>query len=261
MVALTETGPPGVDLGWVAKQTFGCFSKHWVWLLLIGVPLVFVPAVLSTWLIQLAPVAALIKSAGIASSLVRGSIEVAVEAAPSAVVATLVAYRVSAELGEEPLSGPLDGLRRLPNVFAAKVLADVGITLGRVLLIIPGLLLSLAWAVVTPVAALEGLGAIESLRRSADLTRDRRGAIFLLALVYGLVGAGIGYAALVLARALVAEGGPLPYSMRSNSAFAITTAIHMPVSLVWSVGVVVLYYELLGARRGLGSQKLATIFD
>lgn len=261
MVALTETGPPSVDMGWVAKRTFACFSRHWVWLLLIGVPLVFVPALLSTWLTQLAPVAALIKSAGIASSLVRGSIQVAVELAPSAVVATLVAYRVSAELAEEPLPGPLEGLRALPKVLAAKVLADVGTTLGRVLLIIPGLLLSLAWAVVTPVAALEGLGPIESLRRSADLTRDRRGAIFLLALVYGLAAGAISYAALVLARALVAEGGPIPYSMRSNSLLAITTAIDMPVSLIWSVGIVVLYYELLGARRGRVSQELATIFD
>ncbi len=64
------------------------------------------------------------------------------------------------------------GLAVLPVVAAAEIVAELGIGLGFVALIIPGIVLSLRWAVVAQAAALEHEGWLEALRSSARLTAE-----------------------------------------------------------------------------------------
>ena len=63
--------------------------------------------------------------------------------------------------------------------------------LGIIALIVPGIILMLAFEVVYPVAVLENLSPKETLRRSSDLTRGRRwnilGAVFLMWLLASLL--------------------------------------------------------------------------
>jgi len=47
----------------------------------------------------------------------------------------------------------ISGARTLPVVAAAQIIAGIGIGLGAVLFIIPGILLAIRWAVVAQVAA------------------------------------------------------------------------------------------------------------
>lgn len=56
----------------------------------------------------------------------------------------------------------------------------VGISTGFVLLIIPGIILSLMWALTIPVAVLEDKGLRDSVSRSAELTKGNRGRIFVI---------------------------------------------------------------------------------
>jgi uncharacterized protein (DUF697 family) len=82
-------------------------------------------------------------------------------------------------------------LRVLPVVIAAVIASTLGIALGFVALIVPGILLTLRWSVVAQAAAVDHEGWIPALRRSGELTRENYGHIFGLLVVTGLVNAGI----------------------------------------------------------------------
>jgi hypothetical protein len=63
------------------------------------------------------------------------------------------------------------GLRVLPVVAAAQIVAGIGIGVGFFALLVPGVILLIRWAVVAQVAALEHTDWLGALRRSGELTR------------------------------------------------------------------------------------------
>jgi uncharacterized membrane protein len=79
------------------------------------------------------------------------------------------------------------GLRVLPVVSAAVVVAAIGSGLGLILLIVPGVLLWLRWSVVAQTAALEEGGWIDALKRSHRLTHENYWHIFGLFLLVGVI--------------------------------------------------------------------------
>lgn len=87
------------------------------------------------------------------------------------------------------------GLRVLPVVAAASIVAGIGITVGFVFLILPGLYLSLRWAVVAQAAAAESGDWTRALSRSTALTRERFVHVFGALLVAGLFGEAVRLAA------------------------------------------------------------------
>lgn len=85
---------------------------------------------------------------------------------------------------------------RFGSMFAMGFVSGAAIIAGLILLIVPGLMLLLAWSVATPALVGERLRAIESLGRSWRLTRPALGRVVLLwlpvLLFLGIVGV-IGY--------------------------------------------------------------------
>ena len=67
---------------------------------------------------------------------------------------------------------------RLPSIIGAGLLAGLGIALGFVLLIIPGLFLLTIWSMIVPSIVLEGKGAMESFGRSRELVRGNGWSVF-----------------------------------------------------------------------------------
>jgi hypothetical protein len=68
------------------------------------------------------------------------------------------------------------------------LVTSLGIVGGFILLVIPGVILSMAWLVVVPAMVTERLGVMESIQRSNTLTGDAKGHIFGLSLAIGLAG-------------------------------------------------------------------------
>jgi len=56
----------------------------------------------------------------------------------------------------------------------------IGVSIGLVLLIVPGIILALMWALTIPVAVLEDKGLRDATARSAELTKGNRGRIFMV---------------------------------------------------------------------------------
>jgi hypothetical protein len=68
--------------------------------------------------------------------------------------------------------------QHLASVIVAAILAGLGIVLGLILLIVPGLVLLTWWAVIIPVVVLENRSAGESFTRSRELVRGYGWGVF-----------------------------------------------------------------------------------
>ena len=64
------------------------------------------------------------------------------------------------------------------SVAGASILAGIAITIGLILIIVPGLYLITIWAVIVPVIVLEGSGVFASFGRSQQLVRGRGWHVF-----------------------------------------------------------------------------------
>jgi hypothetical protein len=96
--------------------------------------------------------------------------------------------------GEEPtVAGALRraGPRLVPAV-AAALLYTLGVAAGIVLLIVPGIWLSVRWYFAAQAAVIDGLSPVAALRRSAELVQGLWWRNFGVLLVFGLLAAVLG---------------------------------------------------------------------
>jgi hypothetical protein len=139
--------------------------------------------------------------------------------------------------GRRPKLGlvAMQGLRVLAVVVAAEIVAGTLIGLGFLALIVPGVLLSLRWAVVAQTAAVDHEGWLPALRRSAKLTAGHYWHIFRVLLAIGL----LTFAIAALAGAFIGGG---------HSASAVSVLIGIVVyTIIASFGALtlaVLYFDL-----------------
>jgi hypothetical protein len=84
------------------------------------------------------------------------------------------------------------GVRALPRLVATGELVFVGIVLGLVVLVVPGLVLAGGLLLALPAAEAEGLGPLRAMRRSWDLTRGYRPALLLGAVGFPFLFLGLG---------------------------------------------------------------------
>lgn len=133
-------------------------------------------------------------------------------------------------------------------------LAGLGVAIGMILLIVPGVLLALRWSVAIPALVLEGRGIQESMGRSAVLTQNRRWSIFLLGLIF--FGAMI-----VLQMVLTIIGFPFG-SLHDHSAFTVVTTplVNTCTSVVVYPMATVLFRELRGDKEGGNPTALGKVF-
>lgn len=129
----------------------------------------------------------------------------------------------------------LRGLQVLPVVVAAEVMATLGIALGFLALIVPGVLLSLRWAVVAQAAAIEEEGWLPALRRSARLTHGHYWRIFGLLFLTGLLTAGLMRGAAAI---------PLGSSSGAGSV-ALGVVVHTLTASFAALTLALLYFDLL----------------
>jgi hypothetical protein len=145
---------------------------------------------------------------------------------------------------------------RMPIVYGVGVLATLGIVLGTIAFIVPGVLLALAWSVGGAVAMVEkpGLGAI---RRAAELTRENRLSLFIIFLVWGVAALVLGVLAGLAGGAAIAPGGgaPLWFTLGVQPLAGAVVQVFSTATLVAA------YVELRGVKEGLAASSLAALFD
>ncbi|MBV9195273.1 MAG: hypothetical protein JO168_14105 [Solirubrobacterales bacterium] len=123
-------------------------------------------------------------------------------------------------------------------LLAVSILFGVGVAIGFVLLIIPGLYLLVIWSVVAPVTVLEQPGVFAAFRRSRELVRGNRWAVFGVIVIVFLAVAVISIAVGIVASGLGSGG-------RAVAQWAVN-ALLAPVS---ALSASVIYFALRG-RHG-----------
>jgi hypothetical protein len=116
------------------------------------------------------------------------------------------------------------------------IVAGVGIVVGFVLIIVPGLILITIWSVAAPVVVLERPGGLRALGRSRELVRGNGwqvfGVIFVLGILVVIVGSAI---------ELTADSAGSGVGIVARVIVGVLTA---PLS---ALAAAVLYFELRGA--------------
>ena len=133
------------------------------------------------------------------------------------------------------------GLRVLPVVVAAVIASGLGIALGLLALIVPGILLSLRWAVVAQVAAMDDEGWIPALEGSGQLTRGHYLHILGLGVIVTILTAGL----TLSVRAIPTGGGAAAGSV------ALSIATHTLTASFSALTFAILYFDLRARRAGL----------
>lgn len=138
-------------------------------------------------------------------------------------------------------------LRSVDEVFwplvGVSILLALGVGIGFVLLIIPGLVLLVMWSVVAPVTVLERPGVFAAFGRSRELVRGNGWNVFgVIVLVFVIV-------FLVSIAAGVAASG-----LGSVGRALVQWAVNSAIAPIAALSASVLYFEL----RGTGSEGAAT---
>ena len=146
--------------------------------------------------------------------------------------------------GGTPKLGPTigKGLRALPLVAFITVASSAGILVGFALLIVPGVILTLRWAVAAQDAAIEREGGFAALSNSALLTEDRYWHVFGLLGVSWVIGSG----PLTLFNILLRDGSTTPGNFLAGLALQI-----FAVSIS-ALATALLYFDLR-VRVGAGA--------
>ena len=142
-------------------------------------------------------------------------------------------------------------------LIGVSILTTVICVMGLFFFIVPGIILALILSVSAPVRLVERTGVFAALGRSGDLTRNHRGAIFLLFLLYG-VGLAVGGIVLSLATAPLTLAGPAAVVIR---AVVIEPAVGAFTALIGAAGIASIYFELRTVKEGVGVEALAAVFD
>jgi hypothetical protein len=146
-----------------------------------------------------------------------------------------------------------EGLRRLGAALGVAILSGIGIGLGMILLIVPGLILAAMWAVAIPAAVIEEKSATAALSRSQELTSERRWRVFGAYLVAGLITAVGG--------AIV--GGAVGVVVGVDTTiFLVVVWAFVALSQAFTACVVAtLYYYLRRDKEGVEIHQIAAVFD
>ena len=149
-------------------------------------------------------------------------------------------------------------LRAFWPLLGLAIVSSMGIGLGLIFLVFPGLMLAMAWAVGVPVLVVEHKGVLDSLSRSGDLTRGSRWPIFGLAAIFYVGAATLGATVKPLMGLSILSPQVPTFSILY---VLVDGAVRSMTSLVGSIGIACIYYELRTSKEGIGPQQLASVFD
>jgi hypothetical protein len=142
-------------------------------------------------------------------------------------------------------------LGRLLPIIGVAICVSIGVFIGTLLLVIPGLILMTMWYVATPVCVVEQKGPLASMGRSSELTKGHRWKIFgmiLLVIIGGIIVSAILIGVLALAGSTVLE---ILGNLLWNGVWGAFYAIFA----------VVTYHDLRVAKEGVDVHQIAAVFD
>jgi hypothetical protein len=223
----------------VLSEAWGLYKRHWQHLLTISFIVFLAVAVIAlllvallTWFgVILASIISLVATFWVQGALVRAVDDVRDGRADLSVGETFSRVRP-----------------QLPAIIVAGILAGLGIALGLVLLIVPGLILLTWWILIIPVIVLEGRSAGEAFGRSRELVRGHGWSVFGVIVLTILLFIAF---RIILGLVLI----PFADWLQSFVSEIIVGTLATPfVAVAWTL----LYYRLLAAKEAPAAAPAAS---
>ncbi|HET8538961.1 MAG TPA: hypothetical protein VFL83_03715 [Anaeromyxobacter sp.] len=146
------------------------------------------------------------------------------------------------------------GLRRAIPLLVVGVLSYLAVSVGMVLLLVPGVIVACSLAVAIPAVVVERPGVFGALRRSSALTKGKRLAILAVFLVLGVIAVAVSLAGSMVLPALTGSFAPM-----------LGTVLGLVVNVVFGtlfwVAPGVVYHDLRVAKEGVATAQLAAVFE
>jgi hypothetical protein len=133
-------------------------------------------------------------------------------------------------------------------LFVAGLLAGLGIAVGLMLLVVPGLFLLTIWAVIAPVIVIERRGALESFGRSRELVRGHGWTVFAIVIITGLLSG-------IASGLLQAAFSFLPRFLEILVGGTIAQAVVAPFV---AIALAITYFRLRDAKEGAVAMQAET---
>jgi hypothetical protein len=217
-----------IDVGNVVSKVFDLYVAH---------AKVLLPVAALLYLIEAAFRVLGLESAGLA--LVAGLVALILSTLYTGMVVELVNDVRDGRL-DQTVGGLLGSVTPvLAALIAVSILAAIGIGIGFLLLIVPGLILVTIWSVVAPVTVLERPGIFAAFGRSRELVKGNGWQVFGVIVLFVLIFIAIGIVLGVIG-ALLSDAGEIVLGWVGS---VLTAPL---VALAASV----LYFDLKEAREG-----------
>ncbi|AOG00461.1 MULTISPECIES: hypothetical protein [Blastomonas] len=242
--------PADFSISNVFSNTFGVIARNaplflGLSLIIVGVPQLLIGLVLAP---ETADPLALMSSPGAIFSSVIGYI---VFLFLSIVLQASLIVASANDLAGKPVNFGECVNRAIAKLFpliGLGIVVAIGVSIGFMFLIIPGIILYLMWMIAVPVMMVENLGVFESLSRSSALTKGSRWKLLGLIIVF-----------IVFSMIIAIPIGVI--SLISESLSLVSSALLSTVSAaVGAAGIAAVYIELRGSKEGTSSDQLASVF-
>ena len=263
---------PEFDMGRVINRTFGAIKNNFINFFLASVIIMGVPM----FLISLMPIffssggmldGNEINQAYMTGMMTMSFVSVFVVLIGSILLQGALIFGAVADFNgyRAPFGDCMSvALRYFFPLLGLAILVFFGVFFGMLLLIIPGLLAALGWAIAAPILIVEQRGVFDSISRSWQLTKGYKRWILLLAIIYSVISAIIG--GVLTAFTLIAgdpttamlEGGSTTFYILNAFFSGLTQAL---TTMISAIGVAAIYFELRQIREGAGAESLAAVFD
>jgi hypothetical protein len=145
------------------------------------------------------------------------------------------------------------GLSAIVPVIVGSILLSLAVSIGFMLIFVPGLILLVMWWVYVPAIVVEGKGIIGAFGRSRELTRGRRWHIFGILVLVGIVMIAISW---LIGNVVLADptGG---FGAGSIVLYLFSSLVTAYSAVLAAVG----YYYLRAEKEGIDVNEIARIFD
>jgi hypothetical protein len=214
-----------VDVGGVVRRTFEIYADQALVLITAAAVVFVISAVLGALLVT--------ASAGLA--LIALVISIVASTLFTGMVVELVADVQAGRRDASPRQLLQAAVPVLGELILVGIVAGIGIVIGFILIIIPGLILLTIWSVAAPVVVLERPGGLRALGRSRELVRGEGWNVFAVILLLVILVAVVSF---VIEEVSASAGTGV--ELLARVVVGILTA---PIS---ALGSAVLYFQLRG---------------
>ena len=248
-MAQLQLRPLGV--GEIVDATFTVYRRRFGPMIAIALVLVFIP-----FLVSLVGGCTLDSGSITCTSPIGwfGYLAGIVGSTVASAAAILVAAEAYTDVSSDWRRAMRIGVRRTLEIILLWIMVGIPIAIGFVVLIIPGIFLAVSLAVVWGALIIEGIGPMESIKRSWRLVAGERWRVFgagflviiLIVIVIGIASAVI---ALILSSGLGVSGGMTGYLVQQ-----VATLLSIPLTAALGT---VIYLDLRVRKESLSADELA----